>query len=84
MAPILTEQLFLKQSKLHEVENSTPLGGPEPTTARLYAECSNRWATEMWHFPINSLGYMLSRPRYFVCSVLNSFAWLHHWYVSIF
>ena len=31
------EELFLKQSKLSDPENSSPLVGLEPTTSRLYA-----------------------------------------------
>ena len=35
----------------------TPPGSElQPTTPRLHAECSNRWATGMWHFPIHGFG----------------------------
>ena len=40
--------------------------GLEPTTPRLHAECSNRWATGIWHFPICGLGYWLWRYKYFL------------------
>ena len=39
------EVLFLKQSKVYKVENSTLLAGLEPTAWRSYAEGFNRWAT---------------------------------------
>ena len=42
--PYDCEKLFFKQWKFYHVENSTPLMGLEPTTPRLYVECSNRWA----------------------------------------
>ena len=35
------EQLFLKQAKFNEVENSTPLVGREPTTPRLLLSSGN-------------------------------------------
>ena len=44
------EHLFLGQLELYEVENSTPLLGPEPTTPQLFVACSNRWETVMRHF----------------------------------
>ena len=49
------EQLCLIQSKFYDVENSAPLVGLEPTTARLHDERSDLWATKMWHFPIHGL-----------------------------
>ena len=55
------ELLFLIQSKSYEVENSTLLMELEPTTPRLHGKYSNRWATGMWHFPIDGLRYWLWR-----------------------
>ena len=62
------ERLFFKQSKFYEVENSTSLmPGLGRTTPRLYAECSNRWATVM--FPVLGLGYCSGDIDifYFIC-----------------
>ena len=52
--------------EIFEVKNGTPLMGREPPTPRLYAECSDRCATVMWHFPVHGVGYWLCLARFVV------------------
>ena len=63
-APIYDcEQLFLIQSKSFEVENKAPLMQIEPTTPRLHAGCSERWAKGMWHHTLQEqLFWMFETP----------------------
>ena len=43
----------MKQSKLYEAENNTPLMDFELETPRLHVQYFNYWTTGMWHFPLH-------------------------------
>ena len=64
-------RLYLKQSKLCEVENNTSLMRLEPMIVRLRVDCSNRWAMGIWRFPIHGVGYWPCRYRYFCLQKLT-------------